>query len=389
MSGFFPALLDVAWRWFGGLVERVRENGRMPESCAFCGSAGPLTREHVFGQWVSRTGLDLAPMRHYAGPLNALPRDMGEQPPYRQTVRTVCASCNNGWMSKLETLVQRVLTPLILDEPGTIALDDQAAVATWVQKTALTAMLLSSKEQRENGYGLSPSEYKELYARRELMRPPDASQFWVGRFEGVNGFSAVRVTPLTVRIPGFPEPRLPQGYAMTIVLGALILHGVRFTAPGLQADTTSGLGMPQLWPSETSVAWPTGQTYTEESLLALADGGTLRATGGEVRLQPWTHAAHLPQSAFENGTVKVPALCRKHDVYYPAALVREAHQGRFYAFMTSCECTAYLIQTDSDRVRFRGASEPERIAAMYADLVGDEVLIRDQVGEFACKRLPT
>lgn len=99
------------------------ENGCMPESCAFCGSVGPLTREHVFGQWVSRTGLDLTPMRHHAGPLNALPRDMGEQPPFRQTVKSFCASCNNGWMSNLETVAQRVLTPLILDEPGTIALE--------------------------------------------------------------------------------------------------------------------------------------------------------------------------------------------------------------------------------------------------------------------------
>lgn len=49
---------------------------------------------------------------------------------------------------------------------------------------------------------------------------------------------------------------------------------------------------------------------------------------------------------------------------------------------------AYLIHTDSDRVRFRAAGEPEGIAAMYADLVGDEFLIEDQIGEFACKRLP-
>lgn len=56
--------------------------------------------------------------------------------------------------------------------------------------------------------------------------------------------------------------------------------------------------------------------------------------------------------------------------------------------MTSCECSAYLIHTDSDRIRFRAAGEPEGIAAMYSDIVGDEFLIEDQIGEFACKRLP-
>ncbi len=80
--------------------------------------------------------------------------------------------------------------------------------------------------------------------------------------------------------------------------------------------------------------------------------------------------------------------CRKHEVYYPAELVQEAFRGRFYAFMTSCECSAYLIRTDSDRVRFRGAGDAEGIAAMYADLPGRDIVIRDGRGEFHCKRLP-
>lgn len=109
---------------------------------------------------------------------------------------------------------------------------------------------------------------------------------------------------------------------------------------------------------------------------------------GRVRLQPWSHAAHLPESELEDGLIKVPALCRKHEVYYPAELVQEAFRGRFYAFMTSCECSAYLIRTDSDRVRFRGAGDAEGIAAMYADLPGRDIVIRDGRGEFHCKRLP-
>lgn len=30
----------------------------MPAVCAFCGRAGKLTGEHVFGDWVGRIGLD-------------------------------------------------------------------------------------------------------------------------------------------------------------------------------------------------------------------------------------------------------------------------------------------------------------------------------------------
>ncbi|WP_295851412.1 hypothetical protein [uncultured Microbacterium sp.] len=280
----------------------------------FCGSKGPLTREHVFGQWVSRSGLDLAPVRHFAGPLNALPRDMGEQPPYRQTVKSVCAACNNGWMSNLEAVAQRVLAPFIRGESGAIAVEDQAAIATWVQKTALTAMLLSSKEQRDSGYGLDPAENKSLYARRELLQPLDDSQFWVGRFEGSDGFSAVRVTPLPLRFPDLPEPPLPQGYAMTVVLGGVVLHGVRFVIPGLAADPATELQMPQLWPSRAATEWPAGQGCTRQSFLSLADGGTLRAMHGQVRLQPRSHAAHLPESELEDGLIKVSAVSQARGV---------------------------------------------------------------------------
>ena len=41
------------------------------------------------------------PARHHAGPLNRVPRFMGEQRPFRQTVRQVCAFCNSAWMARL------------------------------------------------------------------------------------------------------------------------------------------------------------------------------------------------------------------------------------------------------------------------------------------------
>ncbi|MDQ0923382.1 hypothetical protein QF038_001890 [Pseudarthrobacter sp. W1I19] len=160
----------------------------MPSSCAFCGSTQPLTREHVFGQWVSKIGLDLSPAMHHAGALNGLPRDMGDQPPYRLQVKKFCAPCNNGWMSQLENAAQRVLTPFILGKPGTIAVEDQAVIAMWAQKTALTAMLVSSEKQRDEGYGLAPSEYIALYEQRERMQPLDASQIWVGKYVGDRWF---------------------------------------------------------------------------------------------------------------------------------------------------------------------------------------------------------
>jgi len=362
--------------------------GTMPDGCVFCGLAGPRTREHVFGQWVSSIGLDLSPVEHHAGRLNGVPRDMGSQPPYRLTVKDVCASCNNGWMSRLEGIAGRVLTPLILGQSGVIAIEDQATIAMWVQKTALTAMLLSSKEQRRQGYGLPLSAYTGLYECRDRLEPLAASRFWAGRYEGAARYSAVQVTPLAVRIPGVAEPDRPQGYAMTIVLGALALHGMLFTTPALEVDVTLGLGMPQIWPSQTSVGWPQGQAVTEAMFPRFARGEMLESVIESVELHPWTPATELPPSVVLDGKVQVPALCGKHFYYYPPAVLAAALRGTYYAFIAMCGCPqAYLIQTEADGAHCKAVGAAVGISEMYEDLPGEEVVIQDSVGLFVCKNL--
>lgn len=347
-----------------------------------------MTREHVFGKWMSTIGLDLTPVQHNAGPLNRIPRNMGEHPPFLQRVKDVCAACNNGWMSQLETIAQRVLSPLILGEPGTILLKDQPAIALWAQKTALTAMLLSSEQQRNAGYGLPRAMYTEMYERRGLLQPLAASRFWVGRYYGAEQFSAVRVAPMAVRIRDVPEPDVPQGYTMTIVVGELVLFGLVYTTPSLAIEATLDLEMAQLWPSDKTVEWPVGHPCTEGSFLHLADGKMLSSVLEHVEIRPWTKATQVGQSRVIDGRVRVPAICGKHDYAYPLALLEEAFRGRFYAFATSCECSvAYLIQMEADGAHCKAAGAFEGISQMYSDLRGEEFFFEDGVG-FCCKQLP-
>ncbi|TCO37618.1 hypothetical protein EV646_1235 [Kribbella antiqua] len=356
-------------------------------ACAFCGSSGPLTGEHVLGDWLSRIGLDLEPVLHGAGPLNRIGRELGVRPPFRQKVRDVCGDCNHGWMSRLEVTAQRVLTPFILGEPGEIEVADTGRIAAWAQKTALTAMLVSSEEDRDHGYGLPTSEYRDFYTLREEACPLPVSQFWIGRYDGVRGWS-VRVTPLAVRIDGIPEPDRPQGYAMTVVLGQLVLHGVRFTTPSLHAQVSTRLDLPQLWPSAGPVSWPRGIPLDDAGFLEFSGGTEFRSTEKHVELRPWKPATELAPSQAVGGMVELQAICGAHVVYYPAVLVHEAMRGQFYAFWTACECPiAYLIQTEPDGAHCIAADTTEAITEMYDALEREEYLIQDECGDFCCKRL--
>jgi hypothetical protein len=357
-------------------------------ACPFCSFTGKLTAEHVFGNWLSRIGLDLEPVAHGAGPLNRVVQDLGVRPPFRQTVG-VCGGCNNGWMSRLEAVARRVLPPFILGEVGQIAAEDAGAVAAWVQKTALTAMLVSSEAQRSAGYGLPQAEYRGLSNARNEMQPLPASQFWVGRFTGESRVASTWVTPLTVTANRLPEPDWPQGYAMTIVLGRLVLHGVRLTTPSLQVEVATRQELPQLWPPAERVAWPSGMPVDDAAFLGFAGGKDLRSMERNIEVRPWKPATELPGSRTVGSMVELPTACGKHVAYYPAGLVNEALRGRFYVFVTACECdTAYLIQTEADGAHCKAVNSVDAISELYESLPGEEVVLEDQHGMFPCKRLP-
>ena len=64
-----------------------------PRLCAYCEKAGPLTKEHVWPQWLNKLEPSYV-MRFSAKAQKVFGGDL--------TVSDVCASCNNGALSKLD-----------------------------------------------------------------------------------------------------------------------------------------------------------------------------------------------------------------------------------------------------------------------------------------------
>jgi hypothetical protein len=357
-------------------------------TCAFCGATGKLTGEHVLGDWMSKIGVRLDPVAHFMGRLNRMGRDIGVTRPFARTVRDVCGPCNNGWMSRLEVVAQRVLTPLILGGTAHIPQSDHAPIVAWLQKTALVAMLMSSEDERADGYGLPTHEYRALYDQRAAMDPLPATQAWIGRYAGESRLASTWVTPLVVGVDGLPEIDSPQGYLTTIVVGELLLQGVRFTTPSLQLDIKTSSALTQLWPTVDDITWPSSPPMDDAAYLRLAGGRNLRSTEPPLTVGPWKRATDLRTSQAVGSMVELPTICGKHVVCYPAVLVREAKRGTFYAFITSCECgTAYQITTEADGAHCKAAGDPAVIQEQYEALAGKEYIIDDANGRFCCKRL--
>lgn len=115
---------------------------RVLETVPFCwlcsATAGQRTREHVFARRLLREfpaeQTRVSPVR-FASPLygSIIASQRGEFPATALVAGSVCADCNNGWMSQLETDAR----PYLLGETAEVNGAAVAMLARWFAKTAI------------------------------------------------------------------------------------------------------------------------------------------------------------------------------------------------------------------------------------------------------------
>jgi hypothetical protein len=76
--------------------------------CAFCGSTGSLSTEHVVPRWLRKAMVISGPVNEYSRATY-----VGAAETLAVVFHEVCTSCNSGWLSTLETATQPVLEPLL------------------------------------------------------------------------------------------------------------------------------------------------------------------------------------------------------------------------------------------------------------------------------------
>jgi hypothetical protein len=116
--------------------------------CIFCGQPGG-NNEHIIGKWLLND-LDLYSIKTKMGFGNQiktgeLDEIMQPQPLGSFVTDDICAKCNNGWMSQLESQVKPLLTPLLVDPWPTNDREflsglflKSHVISRWLLKTACT-----------------------------------------------------------------------------------------------------------------------------------------------------------------------------------------------------------------------------------------------------------
>jgi len=223
-------------------------------ACPFCDSSTDLTDEHVWPRWYSKELQERG----------ATPAGDNVRRGRIDLTVPVCGTCNNTWMSVLETDTSPLLTDMMragMGESGPIRItfEQQARLATWAVKTAY---LLDVQRQ--------PTVPRGFLNEFALQRAPNESTIvWVaGYTPDVAARSAKRALDFQFR--GGPTRNSPNGFVVTFtifnVLFQVVGHfnGGPAVMSGVRRRYESALF--RIWPAPgADLIWPPSVAFSRIS----------------------------------------------------------------------------------------------------------------------------
>jgi hypothetical protein len=242
----------------------------MATTCIFCGSTGPMSREHVFAKRLRKLFPEEGAVGHFRSfeDLTGGQRseeDRWDGTPFSFTVRDVCEACNNGWMNDLETEVAPVLDGMIRGEARTLTILDQDALARWATKTALVVMRAVPQP-----YPI-PDEVARWFG--ENKRPLPRSYIALGKYSGDGGWPiSVHQHGAKLAVEGIDPAKLAEietnAFHSVFAVGNL---AVSLVATHLEGDPNVGAPVPvarrrAIWPVTGEVDWPPRDEMNDREL---------------------------------------------------------------------------------------------------------------------------
>jgi hypothetical protein len=183
-------------------------------------------------------------------------------------MKCVCAPCNNGWMSDLETESTRVLGALLQDIATPLDAHQQTTLALWSTKTA---MVIEAVKSTDNRYFAHP----ERCGVRSDRAIPSHTTIWLGRYTGSS--IGAYGTDFGFHIPEGPVSSVGSG--TTILVGHVALQVLSLRMPTQFSEArisiSSRVGqweklLVQVWPVQARTHWPPELSFTNSGSLSIA-----------------------------------------------------------------------------------------------------------------------
>ncbi len=205
-----------------------------------------------------------------AGPSSPLDvRRVGQGHVGSLKLKVVCRSCNNGWLSGLETSAKCVLPPLIVGRRARIGYGAQSILAAWAAKTAMVA-----EYTKPSGACITQEERNWL---KSNTKAPIDWYIWIAAYEG-EAWRDLSILQTRVGLSEEPVRRPSEAphdaQATTFGVGNILFCAMSSRSPFVRRQFTKRDydGLLQIWPPRLhSIVWPPARTFGDEEAYALAD----------------------------------------------------------------------------------------------------------------------
>ncbi|HWU21539.1 MAG TPA: hypothetical protein VN088_08440 [Nocardioides sp.] len=165
----------------------------------------------------------------------------------------VCASCNGGWMSRLEMRAKALLEPFMLDGAfSQMSTDDQDALAAWATKCWMAYALIRPAQRNP----FTQPEYRGIASARPLRR----SNIWMFHCEHPASYVSMSIESSLISSGPAPDMEMAQDNTAICVLAVSTVVFVMLLRPeGMHQDAVplmipewlnNGLATP-IWPTSS------------------------------------------------------------------------------------------------------------------------------------------
>jgi hypothetical protein len=220
----------------------------MPRTCIFCNS--PLTgiraKEHVIPQWLMEY-LGVTDDKLYLAVAQSTDDTIVQDRKLDAAnfvEGRVCESCNNGWMSSLETEAMELLKPLIEGAVNLLSISnyERTLLAKWATKTAYVISHAAPLKK------VPPASHMRYMKDHAGAVPPHVEVFgqqsiWKADF---NQIQRNQWRHIAAESPKYPAP--PDGsYKIAFQFRCLMLPVAHWSDPNSTPMISAGIHIP-LWP---------------------------------------------------------------------------------------------------------------------------------------------
>lgn len=252
----------------------------MARQCAFCGSTKRIEAEHVWPHWAAELFADEGTFAYYrqfvgVGYEPEAP-SAWSQKPFELKVRAVCKSCNNGWMSDLETAAKDMLFGSAFSGHGRVlSRGGQRTLAGWALKTAMMAEHTNARSRR----GIPGVEYEHLWEHRE---PSANVRIWLASYAGANAVALA--LPFGIDVGRDRLPARERGernvWGSTILFGPVVFQILGSDVPKvLDVFDLATPNTHQIWPYRRPFTWTPHPGLDDHAVMQLHDEYLARFQG--------------------------------------------------------------------------------------------------------------